>query len=55
MDFNLCQDIICNFSRVIVGKKPSIELLMVALLADGHVLFEDLPGIPEVGRGRTYR
>ena len=30
---------------MIVGKKPSIELLMVALLADGHVLLEDVPGM----------
>ena len=34
-----------NISQVIVGKKGSIELLMVALLADGHVLLEDVPGL----------
>ena len=45
MDFNLCQDVIRNIARVIVGKKASIELLMVALLADGHVLIEDVPGM----------
>ncbi len=32
-------------SRVIVGKGQSIELLLVALLADGHVLIEDIPGL----------
>jgi len=45
LDFNICQDIIRNIARVIVGKKTSIELLMVALLADGHVLLEDVPGV----------
>jgi len=30
---------------VIVGKNRSIELLLVALLADGHVLIEDVPGL----------
>jgi MoxR-like ATPase len=45
LDFSLCQDIIKNVSRVIVGKKARVELLMVALLADGHVLLEDLPGM----------
>ena len=30
---------------VIVGKTNSIELLLVALLADGHVLIEDIPGL----------
>ncbi len=32
-------------SRVIVGKEAVIDLLMVALLCEGHVLFEDVPGI----------
>jgi MoxR-like ATPase len=30
---------------VIVGKDPPIELLLVALIADGHVLLEDVPGL----------
>lgn len=34
-----------NVSRVIVGKESVIDLLMVALLCEGHVLFEDVPGI----------
>lgn len=34
-----------NIGRVIVGKEAVIDLLMVALLCEGHVLFEDVPGI----------
>jgi MoxR-like ATPase len=34
-----------NVGRVLVGKTEAIELLLVALLADGHVLLEDVPGI----------
>lgn len=34
-----------NMSRVIVGKTQVIELLTVALLAEGHVLLEDMPGL----------
>ncbi len=34
-----------NISRVIVGKEQSIELLLVALLSEGHVLIEDIPGL----------
>jgi len=34
-----------NVSKVIVGKKETIELVMVALLCEGHVLIEDVPGI----------
>lgn len=45
MDFSLCRNIVDNISRVIVGKLDCIELLLVALLADGHVLLEDLPGL----------
>lgn len=45
MDFSLCKRIMENISRVIVGKNQSIELLLVALLADGHVLIEDIPGL----------
>ncbi len=45
LDFSLCKRIIENISHVIVGKNQSIELLLVALLADGHVLIEDLPGL----------
>lgn len=45
MDFSLCQDLIENIAHVIVGKQRSIELLVVALLADGHVLIEDVPGL----------
>lgn len=45
LDFNLCKRIVENISRVIVGKNPSIELLLVAMLADGHVLIEDIPGL----------
>jgi len=45
LDFSLCKRIVDNISRVIVGKNQSIELLLVALLADGHVLIEDIPGL----------
>ncbi len=33
-----------NVERVIVGKHEQLELLMVALLCQGHVLIEDVPG-----------
>ncbi len=34
-----------NIGKVIIGKEQTIDLLMVALLCEGHVLFEDVPGI----------
>jgi MoxR-like ATPase len=45
MDFGLCRKIVENVSKVVVGKADSLELLMVALLADGHALIEDVPGL----------
>jgi MoxR-like ATPase len=33
-----------NIARVIIGKTDVTELLMVALLCEGHVLLEDVPG-----------
>lgn len=34
-----------NIAKVIVGKSESIDLLMVALICEGHVLIEDVPGV----------
>ncbi len=33
-----------NVEQVIVGKRPAIDLLLIALLCEGHVLVEDVPG-----------
>lgn len=33
-----------NIGRVIVGRDEVVELALVALLADGHILIEDVPG-----------
>ena len=34
-----------NVARVIVGKSNVVELMLVALFCEGHVLLEDIPGI----------
>ena len=39
------QKIIANVERVIIGKRDTLELLLVALLCEGHVLLEDVPGV----------
>lgn len=36
--------VITNVGKVIVGKEKEIELLLVAFLAQGHMLLEDVPG-----------
>jgi MoxR-like ATPase len=42
---SLAEAIRNNIERVIIGKRDIIDLLLVALLSDGHVLIEDVPGI----------
>jgi MoxR-like ATPase len=41
----ICNSIIENIAHVIVGKKRTAELLVVGLVAEGHVLLEDVPGV----------
>ena len=36
--------VIDNIEKVIIGKRPVIEQLLIALLCEGHVLIEDAPG-----------
>jgi MoxR-like ATPase len=40
-------------ARVIVGKDDVVELLLVALLCEGHVLLEDVPGIGKTTLAKT--
>ena len=42
-----------NIERVIVGKGDVLELLLVALLCEGHVLIEDVPGIGKTMLARS--
>jgi MoxR-like ATPase len=37
--------VIANVEKVIVGQRTAIELLLTALLCEGHVLLEDVPGV----------
>lgn len=45
MPFDVGRRILENVSRVIVGKAQVVELLLAALVAEGHALVEDLPGL----------
>jgi MoxR-like ATPase len=42
---SFAQQVTHNVEQVIVGKSNVIELLLAALLCDGHVLLEDVPGV----------
>lgn len=49
----LAETIIANVERVIVGKRRVVELTVVALLCDGHVLLEDVPGVGKTMLARS--
>jgi MoxR-like ATPase len=42
-----------NVAKVIVGKKEAVELVLVALLCEGHLLIEDVPGIGKTMLAKT--
>lgn len=39
------EDIVSNVETVIQGKRDAVELLVLAMVSEGHVLIEDVPGV----------
>ncbi len=46
-------DLLRQISRIVVGQEDTIEMLAVALLCEGHVLIEDVPGVGKTTLART--
>ncbi len=42
---DILEAVLGNVERVIVGKREEVELALVALLCQGHLLIEDVPGV----------
>lgn len=47
------REIVDEVERAVVGKRGQIELVLTTLLADGHVLIEDLPGLAKTLLARS--
>jgi MoxR-like ATPase len=47
------EQLIENIGQVIIGKRESIELVVVGLLSQGHILLEDVPGVGKTMLART--
>ena len=45
--------IVENVKRVIIGKESAIELAVVALICQGHILIEDVPGVGKTMLARS--
>jgi MoxR-like ATPase len=43
-----------EIGRAIVGKREALELVLLGLLADGHVLLEDFPGLAKTLIARSF-
>jgi MoxR-like ATPase len=43
-----------ELERAIVGKREPLELILVAMLCDGHVLLEDYPGLAKTLAARSF-
>ena len=44
-DQERAQEAVAQVSRVILGKGKEIREVMTAILANGHILLEDIPGV----------
>ncbi len=47
------EQLIGNLEKVIVGKRDAIELIVISLLCQGHVLIEDVPGVGKTMLARS--
>jgi len=43
-----------EIERAVVGKRDALELVLLGLLADGHVLIEDFPGLAKTLMARSF-
>ncbi len=49
-----CGQIVDQVKKVIVGKEPVLEKVMLAILANSHILFEDYPGLAKTLLARSF-
>ncbi len=50
---SFAQKIVKNVGRVVIGKDNITELALISLLCEGHILFEDVPGIGKTTLAKT--
>jgi MoxR-like ATPase len=46
--------IVDEVERAVVGKRDALELILLAVLSDGHVLLEDYPGVAKTMIARSF-
>ena len=51
---NFAERVIANIEKVIIGKRSTIELSVIGLLCQGHLLIEDVPGVGKTMLARAF-
>ena len=49
-----CRELLAEIERAVVGKREPLELVLLGVLAGGHVLVEDLPGLGKTLIARSF-
>ena len=50
----IAQEVLTQVGRAVVGKQQPLSLVLAAVLAKGHVLIEDFPGLGKTLAARTF-
>ena len=50
----VCGRVLDEVERAVIGKRDALELILLGLLADGHVLLEDYPGLAKTLAARSF-
>jgi MoxR-like ATPase len=50
----LCTSVLDEIDRAVVGRRRSLELVLIGILAGGHILLEDLPGLGKTLIARSF-
>jgi MoxR-like ATPase len=49
-----CDEILTEIERIIVGKRTAVAHVLLGILASGHILIEDLPGLGKTLLARSF-
>jgi MoxR-like ATPase len=50
----MCERMLDEIERAVIGKRDALELVLLGLLGDGHVLLEDYPGLAKTLTARSF-
>ena len=51
---NICDKLIKEVSKIVIGKEEMLKFVILGILTDGHILFEDYPGLAKTLTAKTF-